>query len=144
MSEAAINAKNIPTNIKNSLLVTFETCHKNRVVKGLHIRLITGKILNDNIYWFPVITTYDQVMLKLIFKNQKLKIFATLQIKIGRKKKKTKQMEKIAISYPTESQIKCLSHKLKNVCFISPQVKTADQISRLLDIDIIFISCQVL
>ena len=53
-------------------------------------------------------------------------------------------MEKIAISYPTESQIKCLSHKLKNVCFISPQVKTADQISRLLDIDIIFISCQVL
>ena len=83
-------------------------------------------------------------MLKLIFKNQKLKLFATLQIKIGRKKKKTKQMEKIAISYPTESQIKCLSHKLKNVCFISPQVKTADQISRLLDIDIIFISCQVL
>lgn len=83
-------------------------------------------------------------MLKFIFKNEKLKIFATLQIKIGRKKKKKKQMEKIAISYPTESQIKCLSHKVKKMYFISPQVKMADQISSLLDIDIIFTSCQVL
>jgi len=45
-------------------------------------------------YWFAVITTYDQVMFKLFFKNEKLKIFATLQNKIGRKEKKTKQMEK--------------------------------------------------
>ena len=29
-------------------------------------------------------------------------------------------MEKIAISYPTESQIMCLSHKLKNVFYQPP------------------------
>ena len=62
-------------------------------------------------------------MLKLIFKNEKLKIFATLQIKIGRKKKKTREMEKIAISYPTESQIKCLSHKLKKCILSAPKQK---------------------
>ena len=60
-------------------------------------------------------------MLKFVFKNEKLKIFATLQIKIGRKKKKKKQMEKIAISYPTESQIKCLSHKVKKCILSAPK-----------------------